>query len=73
MTDDAVLPRRDWRSYYTVAVVVATLGVMGNGTPPDVAMLVATLSLVLTKVISREEACAQAPPPSAHCTMAALS
>jgi hypothetical protein len=46
----------DWRSYFTVGVVLATLGVMSNGTPPDVAMLVATLLLILTKVISREEA-----------------
>ena len=29
---------------------------MSNGTPPDVAMLVSTISLVITNVISREEA-----------------
>ena len=37
-------------------VVLATLGAMASGAPPDVSMLVATLSLVVTSVISRAEA-----------------
>jgi hypothetical protein len=46
----------DGRSYFTVGLVLATLGCMGVGVPPDLAMLVATLALVLANVISREEA-----------------
>eukprot|EP01047_Picozoa_sp_COSAG01_P011437 COSAG01_NODE_500_length_16223_cov_42.586988_11_plen_329_part_00 len=46
----------DGRSYFTVGLVLATLGCMGVGVPPDLAMLLATLALVLANVISREEA-----------------
>jgi di/tricarboxylate transporter len=49
-------PQPVWRSYFTVGMVLAALGGMGLGTPPDVTMMAATLALVLTGTISRQEA-----------------
>ena len=46
----------DWKSYFTVGMVVGALGCMALGTPPDLTMMLVTLVLVVTGVISQAEA-----------------
>ena len=46
----------DWRSYFTVGMLISALGLMAMGSPPDLTMLVATLTLILIRVIDRSDA-----------------
>eukprot|EP01043_Picozoa_sp_COSAG02_P069396 COSAG02_NODE_11870_length_1637_cov_4.095579_1_plen_200_part_10 len=46
----------DWRSYFTVGLLISALGLMAMGSPPDLTMLVATLTLILIRVIDRGDA-----------------
>jgi hypothetical protein len=46
----------DWRSYFTLGLLLAALGFMAMGSPPDLTMLTTTLTLILLNVIDRPEA-----------------
>jgi di/tricarboxylate transporter len=46
----------DWRSYFAVGLLIASLGFMSMGSPPDLTLLVATLTLILIRVIDRGDA-----------------